>query len=510
MDEADAGSRLNRWDGLAILGSYVLAAAVRLPLFNADHFSDEPISYYFSLLAAAPPENLHGIDGSPWPFYPSSWFFERPAFYILLAPGALTSFDAYRILFILLSSTLPPLAFVLVRQHGGPVLVASLAAATIALHPQFVTWGTIVHMDSLMTVLLAAALYFGPRRTPLAGGLLLLTAVWVKEVAIAFVAFLFAIELVRQWRRSRRLRPLTLDRWSAALLAILVLGLMPFHIAQEMGFGIPGQTGAGQGPWLFDHLFLSIFLLPPILLGLRWRRTRETALWALSFPFLFLALHLVTGQVIREWYLVAPAFFSVVAASSSLSEFHRRANRRPSTMARWFAPAASALVLLAPVLETTQGVGPDTALFLNPASRTVEPSLASELAFQSSRNPANHEVLERLDATTDLRLLVLVDVHYAFHYHPMPEYAHEVRVVYTSWLVGQDGVVDDTAAAVENAAVLTVVQTSTAGPNEAFRSVYADCKTFDNYWFVFIEGNACSGRVETLRTALYANLEPVR
>jgi hypothetical protein len=215
---------------LALL--FVVAFGTRAEMLNSDYFSDEPMSFALSRHVFTPPEQVRDIDGVGTWHYPRSWYLERPGFYLLLTPAGLISFTAYRMEYILIAALLAPLGARLLRSYDVRPAFAYAAGLGVAIHPDFVQWGAITHMDTPMTVALAGGFLANRLGHHRWAAFLFMWAVWTKQTAMPFLLFVLFIELAIDAARTRRLPwPIRFDPRTSALFTGILLGFIPFLLA---------------------------------------------------------------------------------------------------------------------------------------------------------------------------------------------------------------------------------------------------------------------------------------
>jgi hypothetical protein len=476
------------WTVPALL--FAAGAALRLWLAGSPIYGDEAAHYYIARHLGATAANVAHADQLP-----GQLFAARPAFFLLLAPGAQFGFTGFRVEHALLSALLPVLAWALLRQLGARPLAAASAGAILAFHPWMVAWGSRVFPDSLMAVFALAGLLAHARGRPLLAGALLVGAVWTKETGIAVLA---AVGLAVLWRAVRSgeagLWPLRLDRPATALLAAGLLAPAPLVLSLlVLGARMPGWATTPLAWGDLDHAFLSSWMLAPVLVGLAWRRTRPWSALALLYPAFYLAYGLALGRGVSIWYFVASAGFATVAALLALDEAANRvASSRAAQAFRW-SPAAAAALLLVPLALT-----PGAAALAAPASARPATDYA-DLAAQA-RAPDRLREAGRFVAGTSG--LFVVDAGWFFVLYPFSEAGAKVGFAYGQY----HGDLVAWAQAIERAANWTIVEVHDDIPlNVAVREVYHDCVRLDNGAYVAIAGQQCPGRESLLRAALLAH-----
>jgi hypothetical protein len=469
---------------------FAAAAALRLWLAGSPLYGDEAAHYYIARHLGAPPANIYHAD-----LLPSQLFAARPAFFLLLAPGAQLGFTGFRVEHALLSSLLPVLAWALLRQLGARPMAAGAAGAVLALHPWMAVWGSRVFPDSLMACFVLAGLLAHAKGRPLVAGLLLAAAVWTKETGVVALAAVGAWSLWKAVRsRAAGLWPLRLDRACTAYLAAGLLAAAPLLFSLTvLGARMPGWATTPMAWADLDHALLSAWLLPPLLLGLLWPRTRTWSALGLAFPAFYLLYSAGLGRGVSIWYFVASSALAAVAAFLALDEGARRARQAaPATAWRW-APAGTALLLLAP-LALAGGAAAHVAA---PAAGVPVASYRDLAPMANARDP----VREAARFVQGAQNVFVADAGWFYVLYPFSEATAHLGYAYTEFH-------DDLASwtkAIEQEADWTVVEVHDLPFNAAIRDVYHDCVRHADEAYVVIEGRACAGRDAQLRAALAAH-----
>lgn len=473
-----------RWPlGLAAIG--VVAAAARLALLDGPVYGDEGVHFAVARHWGADPDNVvpaYRMNGWLW--------VQRPLFSLLLAPGAALGLAAYRVEHALLACLVPVLGASLVRAAGARPGLAVGAGVVLAIEPLFVLWGARAFPDSLMTVLALAGLRLHVARRPAAAAATLLAAVWVKESASVLLVGLLAWSLLQAWRnREASLWPLRLDRRATALLGACLLAPWPLALGLLRLEGrMPGWSTTPFGLGETGGLFVTAWLLLPILAGLAWTKSRPWCLLALLYPAFYLT-YARLGHGVEAWYLVLPAALAVVAAAIALDQAAGHARPAIRSAGRVAVPATALLLALVAFVPAawpgkawvTPGVGPQASLPELGAGLQGDDLADAVAALQ----PDHWEVV------------FLVDVGW-FHVHePFATRAGAVGWSYT----GVDIPLGEWTYAVENTNV-TVLYKVERAVNLALRETYADCVLYENTSYVLIEGGSCTGRESMFRSAV--------
>jgi hypothetical protein len=454
-------------------GLYALALWLRLQVLPAAPYgADEGLHYWISRHLAAVPDNVSDVDGLTW-FHPSWLVWQRPAYYVAMHPFALHGFEAFRAGHAMLSSLLPMVAFGLLRAFGATRVAATGAGLFAAAYPPFVAWGGLGLMDEPMTVAFGAAVWALRSRRALLAGTLFVLAAWTKETAVLALLVVLAGTLLAGWVAGRnRLDPFELDRPSAALLLAAPLSLLPLQVALSSGLDTIGAAAPWNGA-LPAAVWVTPWLLPVLLLGLRFRASRPLCALALALGLLFLLLNGVLHRAVEAWYLVPPAFFAACAAIAALDAATRGMRRR--------ALPALASVAVAGLLAWT---------IVGPAG------LEERIRYETTIR--DRDFLEAVAAAQPgpSRTVITVDVP---NLYPFAERARHVYVdsaAARSVLLSYGDGRFHAAAAVEG----TVIVASKSGyPFTAtLEEAYGDCRVLDNERFRVYESWRCAGPGENV------------
>lgn len=493
--------------GALYLGAFLL----RLPILPSLPYGDEGMFFHVAQRWWNPPPFLDDIYDDPVHPYLPFLFFHRPFFHVLMRPAASISFEAYRFFHILLTALLAPLATMILRQSGVRKRLAYPAGALIAASPALLAWNVFLWPDSLMTLLLAMSLWFALRRQGLWAGIFAVAAVWTKETAFAAVAFLLGYALWEGWRERRTtVWPLRFDTVQSGYAVAFAIAPFPLAIAMGLGLGFPGgPSDTNYAPRLLDGLFLTLWLLPALLVGLTWRRSRMLAFLGLLYPVVYLALHLLLHRGVEGWYMVPANYFVVLGAALALDEAWRRGDRTRRRPHCCIAPYAA--VLLAALLAF-HVLGPATPVkgrLLHPVTGQAEGSVFQVYDYELHRSPNLRAVLDVLDARRP-HTVMMVDVYLPTALYPLSSKSEKQL----GWgtLITQSFHQDliPWVTAIEDRSNLTLVEKHEHALNLAIRSTYADCLIHDNFEFAVIDGPGCRGRGDALRTEYEARLEEAR
>ena len=485
-----------------MLGLYAGALILRLYLLPSGLYGDEGWHYHVSRTWGAPVRNVHVLDFEDVQDG-RALFLWRLGFAIPLTPAALISFEAYRALFSTYVSLLAPLVFVILRELFVRRSIAIAAGGVVAVSPFFVTWGERVFPDALMATFLLCALWFWIRHAiPWAAAFCLL-GLWCKEAAIVFVGPLLLLQLLRDHQEGRlRLMPLHIARDTLLLIAICPIGLIPLFYALQSGVAFPGWTDGQLRRHDIDLLFGSSWLIPFVLLGLAWSRTRAVSFLALVQPAFYLLHNIVRGRNIEAWYHVLPQLLALIASLFALDEAARRGfSARP--FARSAPKVAAAAIIAVFLLGAILPAGVDAKRVLSPASFETTASLPETFRFELARDRTLDDVLSHVD-DADRDAIFILDVGWFFTWYPFGTFANVTRRAYSEWLTADDRELPRWTNTAENLTQITILYKLDLPFSLAFRDTYRDCIEYENADYVILRPPACAGRGDVLATNYHA------
>ncbi|MHB1261359.1 MAG: hypothetical protein ACYC2H_06550 [Thermoplasmatota archaeon] len=465
--------RLAAWDRWAFAAAFVLAATIRWTIRDVHPYTAEAAHYAMS-------RNLwQGVDnlGSLFPDVvvdDFSWFFwQRPLLCLLYAPAALFGFEAYRVAHILVASTVPVLAAVLLRQLGTRPAFAYAAAAVLAVHPVLVPWGVLVLPDTTVAVFTLLGLLAAHDGRPFATAGLLLAGAWVKEIGFVTAAALLVLAMWREADGTRAsLWPIRLGPFATLLLPVVFLSFVPLAVSLALPYGaMPGFRLGGDLAESLQRQFLLLWLAPAPLLGLLVPRVRRLCLVALAWPAFFLTFTLATGKAIEIWYNVVPATLILCAAAATLS-----AAPRVGPAQQRLAPTTAGIVLLTLLLVqvSVPQAHPANVAIATPLTGAGQWNLQEALDAEQARDDDLHALLGGIPADREGTWLAL-DMDYSLVMHPLASRAGFVFKDYTMEGDASDEAIRWWANAVEQRADATILAHQSTSLNEALREAYAPC-----------------------------------
>lgn len=469
-----------------------LAVALRWPFLGSQAYGDEGVHFYMTKHWTAPPANFSDVFGQLW-FHPSYIVYQRPLYYLLFHPAALVSFEAFRIQNLLVGALLPVVAYGLLRRSGTRKAVAVAAGLVCAGLPYFIVWGSFGLMDTTMTVLLLAGLWARQAKRPLLSAALLLAAVWSKETAYFAVVVLLAFSYLARWRkREAGLWPIRLDAQQSGEAVVLAIGLLPLMVGFAHGLQTPGGEGDAPNAYILEEAFWSSWLVPVLLLGLRWRTSRWFAASGLAAGFFFVIIHAVLHRGIGVWYNVPSVALTVVGIAATLDAAWTAWRRHPWAPALGSAAVCGLLLAGAFVPESQAKAALQHPLHVVPSG-----SYADDLDYQHHVRDQDLIQMKVWVRSEPFSTLLLFDVEYSHALYPfvdqLPHVLGGTSLVFAV-LPHPVGVVAD---AIGQNGTLTVLEVRENAYNQAVRAVFADCVIHHNVQYVVIHGG-CAGRAALL------------
>lgn len=463
--------------------------ALRLVNWRMVVFGDEAWHYFAARYFGEPQGTILPLGGSqPESLGRLVWW--RPLFVLILAPGAAISFDAWRLLHLLIVSLLPPLAFRLARAAGTGRIAAATAGLVVLLHPVIHRWSGIVFADALMTTAFAFGLWFWLRGRVGLAVVGFLASLWIKESALPAVAFVALWHVVREWRRADfNKTPLVRAARTLSVPLTLPLGLVPLYVYLQSGGQTPGWTLGGD-PASAWNLVLMPWLYLPLLVGLVWPRTRGLCGVALASPAFYYAYARWGHHIVEQWYAVMPGFLALVASSVVLDEAWKRSRARPLAVGRAVQVTAAVLVALLAVQIAVPDSFPAKRDLVQSSAAIPGWSILQAMELENARERALPDLLRQLD---DEDTVFLVDFAWFSRYHPFSENHERVLWAYTAG--AQDR--ERWREAIEQEADATILF-HWFGPGhgpfyEEVQRAYAACITYENADYVLIRGQRCPG-----------------
>lgn len=479
-----------------LLGTVLLVGALlaRWPLVSAAPYGDEAAHFVMA-------RSLGFLDGSlvwsgsgdPFDLWPL--VLGRPFFALAHFPGAQAGFEGFRVGGVLYASLLPATAFGLLRGLGCARWLAGSAATAAVLHPTFVVWGTRIFPDSLMAVLVMAAVAAWAAGRPALGSTLVVLACWTKETAWAAglgLAALAAWTAMADARRRGRsaMRAALADRavrWSVGALAV---GAVPLAVGYLAFPRLPGWAMGGEFAPAWERLWLvSWFALAP-LAALAVPRARPLAAAGLGLIGFYLAFHALRGGSIQSWYAVLPGVVGLSCVAVVLDAAFKSA-----AWPRLASAPVGCLVAAALVAALAGTAGPSAAF--HPLAPSREPGLAESIAFVRAEGADIGAAWEFQREARPSNVLLL-DVLWFWVGFPVAG-LDSTKIAYPVLTLPQEVPVEQLAGQAESSD-LVWMQDWNGTFERAFQTTYADCEVFAAGNWVAFRAKDCPGRGTSLRT----------
>ena len=473
---------------------FLLACWLKQALLAAPVYGDENVHYAVALQFDGILRNTSTVlDDLPLQM---PLFWQRPFYYVALHLPATLGFDAFRATQAALASLLAPLGMALVRAHGASRFTAVAAGVVLAVSPIFVVWGTLAFADVLMTAALLAFLLARHQRRWALSGALALVAVWTKETAYAAVLVLFAIDLVRAVRAGRAsLYPLRLEAREASLAWAVLMGPLPLAWAITQGLLPPGGPAYGRLAQAVSLLVPTIWILPVLVAGLAFPRSRFLSAAGLTAIAAFL-LYFMAGRSVESWYGVPTQALAVLGTASAADAIVRAA-RGSLAKAASLLPAAVALgACLAVAFVPAPAEGVDV---LQPFGMP-RATLAEAVTFQTTLRGQDLETVLAAIPLQEHPGVLLVQTEWPVPIVALAE-ASRVYVDRPDYRAAAAFGITPLAARIENATTWTVVGPDDLPMTRAIHDVYADCRVARHGGWTLYKGGACAGRVTDLVAA---------
>jgi hypothetical protein len=495
-----AGTRRAALWPAALLG---LAFMLRLGAIGGSPAGDEAVHYFSARTFGQTPPNVHGVWDSRFLFW------QRPVFSLMLAPFAQWGFDVYRVAHAVLAATLSPLTMRVLQAHRIRTSIAAGAGAIVAVHPIFVTWGSRVFPDTLMTVLCGLGLLLWVREQHVWGAVALLLAAWTKEVAVVGILAMLTFSLLDGWRAGRLTRRTTqVTSGEIALTLALFLAPLPLiYSTRVRGWLFPGWGRGGYSLELVDLLFLSAWFIPLLVWGWVRRPKDSLSIWPFVFPAFYLAYRLLLNGAVGGWYVVLPVWFVILGLAALVHDV-LPAPGRSAPLRIGAVSLAVAVVLLVVAADVAIAENARSKLPFHPLEGERERYRSTvELLDPGTQDHALDDVVGFVRARQPASLF-LVDVGWYYIYYPFASLAPDLTFGITdgpqgallTTLEGQRYIwelptwteyADRWRANAETPGTLTVVAKTGDPLNVALREWYAACTLQDTPDYVVFEGSKC-------------------
>lgn len=457
--------------GFVFLGLlYALALGIRLQGLGSPPITTEAMHFYVA-------RHLGFTPGNVVPKLNLAYFFwQRPLFSIGYAPGAILSFSSYRALHISVSSLLPVLVVVLLRELRCTGAIAWGAGLVVAIDKLFVTWGIRVLADTPMAVSFLMgliALRHGATRAAIGS---LLASSWWKEAGIVGAGMVVtAVEWAGLSKEEIDFQSVTGPAGRIVGFAALALAPMAYAVLVIQG-RFPGWASPDNFVWHLKGMFFHWALIPLVAGGLAWHRSRFLSWIALGHVAFYLFWWVVLGRGFYVWYHILPATLSILAAAVTLDE---AVDRSPS-IARGSSVVGGIGLLLFLAL-----VAP--SVIPNP----IEMTTAERIDDLNSRHDPN-EIILRLNESQRESVL-LIDVGRGFAYYPFSMASDSVSYRFTERVDDRSSLDGD----IKNSTATVIskgrgdTQRVDGSLNMALQEQYSHCSIWENEYYVILDPTKC-------------------
>ncbi len=470
---------------------YLVALAAHAYVASAAPYGDEAFHYAAATRLWESGSNAY-LFYSDEPLDFNLLFWQRPVFFLLLAPAAAISFEAFRNFHAVLVSTLPVVIVGLARQFGvGRVLAGSVGIAA-ALNPSLIVWTTRVFPDGLAATLALTAVFLWTRGRHVGALVTALAATWTKESAGLVLIVLAALWVFPTIANRLHLAATQHNRkpvWGVPV--ALSIAPLPLAYSLYLGARFPGWVPDGDASTLPSILLGSVLLVPFVIAAFAFKRGRLAAALATGYLLFYAWYAIIYNHQVQGWYIAIPLSLALVAAVIAAHGLDHRWTGR-----RWarFSPFATILlvVLFALVLFPA---GSDLRVAATGGLKGgTGGSLAETSEFIRSEN---RDFADAIAVYEDLEAAraVVVDTSWLYVYYPFGDARDIVmfarsdyfNVFNSSWRP----VIDE----IESPNVITVIGSDGYDPDVAktMREVYHDCIVYANPTYQFVRGADCSG-----------------
>lgn len=469
------------------------AILVKWPVLGTQPYWDEGLHYWTARHLGMRWDAITNVWDLPWGA-PEHLLFQRPLFYLAFWLPAQGGFETFRVTHAVAASALAPLAYLVVRAHGARRPTGILAGLAVATLPGLAMWGTVGLMDSLMTAAIAVMLWAratGRHRLLFAASV---AAVWTKETAYAAVVGLLILEA---WKGHRAgtctFAPLRLDARVSALAYAAAIAPWPLMWAVAHDLALPGAENHGSIIPVLEHVWLTPWLVPVLLVGLLPARSRFLSAFGLAAGGFLLALQ-VAARDVPAWYYVASTYFTVLGAASAADAWWRTSSQA------WARPAPAAVAVLLVGLLVLLPNSPERDA-LRPLSGDGGNSLVGSWDYELRIRDADMDAAIAtipLDKSTDV---LVIDLAPPALYVRLVEPARQVywdSSEVRTFLELDTGAL---AARIEDNATWTLVDRSDLPMTLALEETYAECLRYENVGYSVYKGADCAGRGDRLEAA---------
>lgn len=492
---------------IAAATSFLLSLFLRYVAFwGVTPYGDEGGFYWFAAHPFQNPSNIHDLYFDDWnvrnsvvDYRPLPTFWYRPAHFLLLAPGAIVSFDGFRLVNLVITSLLPVVSLLWLRSEGVRPAFAVPAAFMVVLQPTVAAWSFYGLAEGLLATTFVTGLWLLRSGRIGAATVAFATAAWVKETAEVGILALLVRHVWLSWRAgSFSLWPVRWDRPTTGLFAALIAGCVPTLITLVIGGPMPGGPRTPEPLKLLDEPAASAWILAVLVMGLFVARARDASFVALAYP-VFYAGYALSGQGLNLWYFLVSHVLAILGAAVVLDRLWTQAPPRRSP-ARRALPAGLGILLVTVVLVAAFASStPVKARFVHPVTGLPQDSIQESARFEHSLNGDLWAVHAAAPSGPGSRLL-LVDVFSSHALYPLSLEGRELWMGTTRTVREYAQDLTPWIDAIENRTDATIVASYDEALNHALRETYQDCISLQTSEYQLIVGKDCAGRGERLRS----------
>lgn len=298
---ADPGEQRRITIGVLLSLLFLLALWLRLTELHTPFFGDQSIYYYLSYTLGVPPASARDLE----PLV--SHVVVRPFMYLFFFPWAHLGLTAFRLVNIVVGSTIPCwVLLICTRSRVSPYVALPFAVIT-CLHRGLIEYSARVFPDTLaLALVLLGCLFYLSRRMGLAGAALTLAAL-TKEAYAVFLLPLTLDGALAYWR-TRSWRFLAPLAGFTAAVSTNAFSVFVLH-ARPQGWSQNALYDGFFSGFLWTYWFIPVGLL--LIAGTQW------LLLALSLtgPLFYIGWAVLLKRGVEGWYIIGPLCFALIATA---------------------------------------------------------------------------------------------------------------------------------------------------------------------------------------------------
>lgn len=470
---------------------YLVALSVHAHAVVHAPYGDEAFHYAAATRLWQPDSNVHVFYASESLDF-NLLFWQRPVFFLLLAPAAAISFDAFQMFHTLLVSALPVVIVGLARSLGVARLSAGAVGLSAGIHPLLVVWTTRMFPDGLAATFALTALLLWTRGRHAHAVAVALAATWIKETAglvlIALVVLWVFPAVARRLRLSPAEKPA--GPWWGAPVALAVAPL-PIMYSLYLGGRFPGWVRDGNASTLLNVLVGSVLVFPFLVASLAFPRARLVGAMAIGYLAFFFGYAVFYNHQVQGWYVAIPLSLALVASAAAAHGLDEEVRRRFATRARPFLTILLALLVAVSVLPT----GSAGRSIISGGLPGGPASLGATSAFMHLEGADMVAAIDAFERTTESKVVV-VDASWLYLYYPFGFGRDRVTFARSDFLVPNNQSWEPVIDAIETWDTVTVIGADDGRRQVGLtlREVYQECTLFANPSYQLVRGAECAGR----------------